>query len=454
MGNPGGLLGIWRTDNAWAATPTWVQLPFPFGVGNRFWYNHELSVDPIDPQLLFLGEIGLWRYNGANFTWSDFTGPLHHDQQTMTWFGNRFLIGNDGGLWSTTNGAIAWSNHNTNLAITQFYQGSVHPTNPNFVLGGSQDNGTERWTGLRSWLTLYDGDGGCSAFSGEHPNTDWAISSQNLNILRTKDGGANFFPATSGLNTFNALLIAPFKKSPHHDDIFIAGTSKLWKSTNFFSAVTPSWFTNGPDLNEYHTAVAFAPSDTNSGTYAFGTLNGNLNITADGGTTWTQITYFSAYISALAFHPTNANILYITISSFNDPSVPPLGHLFRTTNAFRSSPTFANLGPPVDIPFNCMALDPFDPATLYIGTDIGIWKSTNSAATWTHVGPESGIPNVAVFDLEISSGAGRLIAFTHGRGAFALVSPPHLLAGKRIGTAFSFSLYPLPAVQYAVQYKN
>ena len=36
MGNPGGLLGIWRTDNAWAATPTWVQLPFPFGVGNRF----------------------------------------------------------------------------------------------------------------------------------------------------------------------------------------------------------------------------------------------------------------------------------------------------------------------------------------------------------------------------------------------------------------------------------
>jgi len=454
MGDPGGLLGIWRTDNAWAATPTWVQLPFPFGVGNRFWYNHELSVDPADPQLLFLGEIRLWRYNGANFTWTDFTGPLHHDQQTMAWVGSRFIVGNDGGLWSTTNGAVSWRNHNTNLAITQFYKGSVHPTNSNFALGGSQDNGTELWTGPRSWLTQFDGDGGCSAISGQRPNTDWAISSQNLNILRTKDGGATFSPATSGLNTFNALLIAPFKKSPRNDDIFIAGTSILWKSTNFFSASNPSWFVNGPDLNEYHTAVAFAPSDTNSRTYAFGTLNGNLNLTADGGANWKQINYFSGYISDLAFHPTNANILYITISSFNDVSVPPLGHLYRTTNAFAPSPTFLSVGPPVDIPFNTLVLDPSDPATLYVGTDIGLWKSTNSAASWTHVGPESGIPNVAVFDLQISRGGERVIAFTHGRGAFALVSSPTIVAGRKIGNSFSFVFQTLPGAQYLVQFKN
>lgn len=454
MGNPGGLLGIWRTDNAWGATPTWVQLPFPYGVGNRFWYNHALSVDPTDAQVLFLGEIRLWRYSGANFTWSDFTGPLHADQQRLAWFGTRLMVGNDGGLWSSTNVPISWNNHNTNLAITQFYQGSVHPGNPNFALGGSQDNGTELWTGPRGWVTLFDGDGGFSAISAAHPDTDWAISFQNLNILRTKNGGASFSSATSGLNTFNALLVAPFRKSPNNDDIFIAGTSVLWKTTNFFAGTDPSWFVNGPNLNEYHTAVAFAPSDTNSLTYAFGTLNGNLNVTADGGNTWTQIIYFSAYISALAFHPDNSNLLYITISSFNDPSVPPKGHLYRTTNAFAASPTFLSVGPPVDIPFNAIVLDPADPATIYVGTDIGIWKSTNSAASWTHVGPESGIPNVAVYDLEISPGAQRLIAFTHGRGAFALVSPPRVIAGKRIGSTFSFSLYTLPAAQYLVQYKN
>jgi len=89
-----------------------------------------------------------------------------------------------------------------------------------------------------------------------------------------------------------------------------------------------------------------------------------------------------------------------------------------------------------------------------VGTDIGIWKSTNAGAVWTHVGPESGIPNVAVFDLQLSPGAGRLIAFTHGRGAFALSSRPTLMAGTRVGNTFTFSFVTLPGGQYVVEYKT
>jgi len=453
-GNAGGLLGVWRSTNAWASTPTWTQLRFPFGVGYRFWYNHELSVDPADPQLLYLGEMRLWRYDGVTETWTDLTGPLHFDQQRMAWAGNRLLVGNDGGVWSSTNGAISWSNHNTNLAITQFYQGSVHPSNPNVALGGSQDNGTELWTGMRPWLTLFDGDGGCSAISSRRPDTDWAISYQNLNILRTTDGGATFSAATAGIDQWNALLVAPFKKSPNDDNIFIAGTDNLWKTTNFFAPGQPAWFSNGPELGEYHTAVAFAPSDRSSRTYAFGTLNGGIQATSDGGATWNNLVYFGRYVSALAFDPGNANVLYATVSSFNDPSFPPAGHLFRSTNAFGTSPVFSNVGPAVDIPFNALVLDPSDPKMLFVGSDIGIWKSTNAAVSWTHVGPESGLPNVAVYDVQLSQGAQRLIAFTHGRGAFALLSPPRIYAGRRSGNSFTFSFATLPASQYLVQYKN
>jgi hypothetical protein len=61
---------------------------------------------------------------------------------------------------------------------------------------------------------------------------------------------------------------------------------------------------------------------------------------------------------------------------------------------------------------------------------------------------------VAVFDLEISQGAARLIAFTHGRGAFALLSPPTVTAGIRMGTNFTFSFATLPGSRYLVQFKN
>ncbi len=449
----GALLGIWKTANAWADTPTWTEIPNPSGVTTRFWYSHEIIVDPANANIVYLGEVDLWKYNGT--AWTDVTSNIHPDQQTMAWAGNRLIVGNDGGVWSSTDGGNSWSNHNTNLAITQFYQGSVHPTKPNFALGASQDNGTEIWEGPRAWNSVFYGDGGYNAISASRPDTDWAISAQSLDIYRTTNGGASFSSAIDGIDTYNALFIAPFKKCPCNDNVFIAGTDNLWKSTNFFSVNGPSWFSNGPELGDFHTTMAFAPSDTNCLTYAFGTLSaGQVNLTTNGGGTWNDLINFGRYVSGLAFHPTNANVLYATLSSFDDPDFPPLGHVFKTTNALAASPTFFNVSPPVNIPFNAIIIDPSNPDTLYVGTDIGIWKSTNAAVTWTHVGPESGMPNVAVFDLQISQGAARLIAFTHGRSAFALLSPPRVMAGTRVGTSFTFSFATLPGSEYLVQYKN
>ena len=157
----GGLLGLFRTDNAWAPTPAFIQIDTsptgPQGYcagGGEFqcWYDHEIVVDPVDPNVLYAGGIGLWKCTncGASPTWS-FLNPVHSDQQTMAWAGGRLIVGSDGGVWSTTDGGATWNDHNTSLSITQFYAGSLHPTDPSFALGGSQDNGTEKWTGLDAW---------------------------------------------------------------------------------------------------------------------------------------------------------------------------------------------------------------------------------------------------------------------------------------------------------------
>src|SRR5712692_4934282 len=113
----------------------------------------------------------------------------------------------DGGIWSSTNGGTSWTNHNTHLSITQFYDGSLHPTDPHFALAGSQDNGTEQWTGTHAWQWIFGGDGADNAISSSHPNTHWAVSFQRLNIRRTTDGGASFTTADTGIDHTNAPFI-------------------------------------------------------------------------------------------------------------------------------------------------------------------------------------------------------------------------------------------------------
>lgn len=123
----------------------------------------------------------------------------------------------------------------------------------------------------------------------------------------------------------------------------------------------------------------------------------------------------------LAFDPTTANGLYVTLSGFDEGTPGQPGHVFKTTTALSGAPTWSNVSPPVDLPHNTMVVDPSDPAIVYVGTDLGVWTSGTAGSTWTHMGPETGMPNVAVFDLKSQQATHRFVAFTHGRGAFVLV---------------------------------
>lgn len=425
IGNDGQLLGLFRTSNAWAPTPTWVRITSaPDFCQSQCWYDHEIIVDPTNPDTLYAGGVSLFRFDGS--TWMNVSDGLHVDQHSMAWVGNRLIVGNDGGVWSTTNGGNSWTNHNTNLSITQFYEGSIHPTNAGFVLGGSQDNGTEVRTGGNAWTLIFGGDGADNAISSTNPDTNWAISFQNMNIRRTTNGGASFVVADSGIDKSGAPFIARFEKCPANDNVFIAGTDNLWRTNNFFSAPSPSWLSNSPEMGTSITALAFAPSDPACNTYAFGTDLGQLRLTVNGGSTWIDIDPGNTVpdfrlVTDLAFNPTDANVLYVTLGGFDEFSTRP-GHVFKSPNILSASPTWSNVSPPVNVPHNTIVLDSFDPNIVYVGTDQAVWKTNDAGITWTHMGPEAGIPNVAVFELQINDTTGRLAAFTHGRGAFALVT--------------------------------
>ena len=427
--NDGRLLGLWVTSDAWSATPTWTAIdatPASGYCSSQCWYDHVLSVDPANPSILYAGGVGLWKFNGT--TWTNVTTGIHVDQHAMAWVGSRFIVGNDGGVFSTINGGTSWTSHNTNLAITQFYAGSLHPSNGDFALGGTQDNGTDKWTGASSWPTVFGGDGGYSAFSSSAPNTNWAVTTQNLGIWRTTNG-AGFAAADAGITKSGAIFIAPIVKCPSSDDTILAAAAVLWKTTNFFTSApsAPTWSANSPSFGGSITTIAFAPSDATCNTYAIGTSTGLMRLTTNGGATWADIDALNAVpsrpISSLAFHPLDPNLLYAAVSGFDEATPSQPGHVFTTSNALAPTPGWSNISPPVNLPANSVAASSSQPAGLYVGSDIGVWTSANGGGAWTFLGPAQGMPNVAVFDVKIDETTGRVMAFTHGRGAFVLNAP-------------------------------
>ncbi len=427
-----GLLGLWKTTDAWAALPTWTRVPTQatdgrragYGFcGNRCWFALRLSVDPRDPDTLFAGGLRLWKCSacGATPEWRPTSARLHVDQHALAWAGRRLLVGNDGGVWSTFDGGETFSAHNDGLAIAQFWGGCLHPRRSDWALAGGQDNGVQHWTGATAWgWAGVAGDGGSCAVSSTQPDTHWEDG-----LLRTRDGAATSWQnASAGIDWSEPrVFVTPVAKCPAQDDVFIAGLSSVWRSNDFFSAPEPLWQRNGGPWDEPLSAVAFAPSDASCRTYAAGGRGGQtLKLTTDGGASWVDLDPNSVlprgYVSALAFDPRQSGTLYVAFARF---SGGPGGHLFRGTGVGTGTPVWSDVSPPSDVPHNALAIDALQPEHLFVGTDDGLWSSADGGLTWTHQGPSQGLPRSPVYDVRVEPLTWRVIAFTHGRGAFKLL---------------------------------
>ncbi|HET9792977.1 MAG TPA: hypothetical protein VFS34_00845, partial [Thermoanaerobaculia bacterium] len=115
------------------------------------------------------------------------------------------------------------------------------------------------------------------------------------------------------------------------------------------------------------------------------------------------------------------NTAYATFSGFNANTPLRPGHVFKTTNGLSGAATWTDIsGDLPDVPANCIALDPTT-GTIYVGTDIGVFQSTNGGANWLY--DNDSFPTVAVFGLDRNPTTGQIVAATHGRGMFELVPP-------------------------------
>jgi hypothetical protein len=239
----------------------------------------------------------------------------------------------------------------------------------------------------------------------------------------------------------------PLEKCPANDDVVLVGTTRLWRSNDFFSAASPAWSINA-DFGRILT-IAFAGSDSSCSTYAYGTVGagnvsigfqttgaGSLRVTRNGGASWSDFdpsdTVPNRAVTGIAFAASDPNVAYVTLSGLDEVTPGKPGHVFKSTNALAASPMWTNVTPPVNIPFNTVAIDPTSANTVFVGADDGAWATRDGGETWAYMGPEAGLPNVAVFDLQIQESTRKVFAFTFGRGAFVLTPPtsPAALRGR------------------------
>ena len=147
-----------------------------------------------------------------------------------------------------------------------------------------------------------------------------------------------------------------------------------------------------------------------SATVYLGDESGNLKVSTNGGTTWQTLGTITGYaISSVAVDPTNANLIYVAVAFQNTPYKFELQSGAWQKTQLAAAPDRINV-----VRMNAAK-------TLSIGTDHGVYYSTDSGATWAS--PGKGLPNLAVYDLDITSSS-QLVAATHGRGVWMVTPTP------------------------------
>jgi hypothetical protein len=222
------------------------------------------------------------------------------------------------------------------------------------------------------------------------------------------------------------------------------GTDRLYRSTNRGDTavlasqgpLVPVNATQGVVL----TTIGISPQDDN--VRIVGLRNGQVFATTTGSTTLTDVTGANfpppnpadparKSIGRAVIDPNNKFTAYITFTSFG---VPDGQHIFKTNNLNDPSPTWvpASNGIP-DVPVSAFVIDPQDSNSLYAGTDIGVYHSSDGGGNWEPFG--TGLPRVAVFDTKISNVQRILRIATHGRGIWETDIPGQKLPILRNGGA-------------------
>jgi photosystem II stability/assembly factor-like uncharacterized protein len=443
---------LYRSDDA---GETWRNVSKQTSIVSRGFYYTDLRVDPQNEERVYAVASILYVSIDGGRNFRSITGRTHIDYHAL-WIDprnpKRMWQGQDGGVAVSYDAGETWEYVN-NIPLGQFYQIHLDDRQPFYnISGGLQDNGT--WTGPSrtrepagilndDWRMVSFGDGFFALTHPEDPDL-YLTESQGGNVVRTHmsnreqqlvvpymgdDGG----PAEFAKYRFN--WNAPLVASPHDGKVVYLGGNVLFRSADFgqtWTAISPDLTTNdrskqkdagGPVAFEntgaefYSTIISVAESPQRAGTIWAGTDDGNLQVTTDGGKTWTNLTKNvpglapNSPVSHVEPSRADAQTAYVSFDRHMLDDFRP--YVFKTTDGGR---TFRNVtgNLPAKAHVWVVREDPKNPRLIYAGTELGLYASYTGGGEWVFLGLKN-LPHVAVHDIAVHPRENDLVLGTHGR---------------------------------------
>ena len=416
------------TDNG----NTWTELTVPtdangnpLGDANgQAGYSMSFAVDPTDPNVLYAGEIDVFKSSDGGSSWTQITNSggsityMHVDQHSYEFIdGNKVIYSNDGGIYYTSNGGVQISDRNEGFNVSQFYSVALHPdTGSKYVIGGTQDNGSWKVDGttLSNGTAVGGGDGGFSHIDQQDPNYQFIGSNYNT-IYRSTNGGQSFSLYSryqvGGADT--GTLINPTGIDDGTKTIYAnVDNTSILRLTNYLQLATTSLMS----INLGSQASFFKASPYTDDVMYIGTTGGRIFKVTDASTTSftaTDITgsNMAGYISSIDVGKDDNQIL-ITLSNYGIESV------YETVGGGGSNGWTAVEGDLPDMPIRWGLYNRNNFNQVALATEVGIWVSDDISASSPVWNPSNdGLANVRV-DMLAMNASGQMSAGTFGRGLY------------------------------------
>ena len=420
----------------------------------RPFYFANLIVDPKNENRVYKPDLTLVMSEDGGKSFTAVGGDAHGDFHDL-WINpentDQLIAGDDGGVWYSHDRANSWWKAN-NLPVAQFYHVSADMADPYQVYGGLQDNSS--WVGDSQypggitngrWENLFGGDGFWAFSDPADPNFAYAeaqggeIGRVNRSTLEKR----SIKPQPGyGEPKLRFNWNTPIHMSPNEKGTIYIGAQYLFRSRDHgqtWDRISPDLTTNDPEKQKQEESggvtVDNSSAETHETVYSIsesprdgkiiwvGTDDGNVQLTRDGGKTWTNV------VGNVPNLPKFSWVSWVE-ASLHDPATAYAAfdrHTFGDMNAYVFKTTdYGKSWTPIIAPdsgvrgyAHVVKEDTLSPNLLFVGTEVGLWISPDGGKHWAqYKGHE--FPCVAVRDLVVQPRDSDLVVATHGRGIWVI----------------------------------
>lgn len=429
---------------------SWEKVNESATVGERPFYFSLIVADPVDSARVWKPGFTLNVSNnaGKSFGSPSFEGGRTHSDHHALWIdpsdNDHLYLGTDGGVYISNDQGNTWSIVRS-LPVSQFYHVSADNEQPYNVYGGLQDNGSwmapSQSTGGISnanWRSVGFGDGFVVLRDPTDPNIMY-WESQGGNVVRyylNSEERKSIRPySESSTDQLRFNWDTPIYFGHEATPALYVGAQFLFRSKDrgdSWEKISPDLTTNDPlkqqqeksggltidnSTAENHCSIitiSESPQDPN--VIWVGTDDGNVQVTKNGGKSWTNVVGNMAdvpantWVSYVEASRTAAGTAYVTLEGHRNDDKNP--YIFKTTDFGATWTALAT----DKIKSFCHVIkeDPVNPNLLFLGTEMGLYLSIDAGKNWVRF--NGNVPQTPVMDLMIHPREHDLIIATHGRG--------------------------------------